>query len=412
MAAALVSCGSNNSSSSSSTGAVSGLSNRALVSNSIASSTFPTLVFILDAKHDKFTRFSAGAGQQPGIMTLSGSRNLMLVASAADNLVALLDNTKERTIAGVGLAVGAATSMVFGPGNTTAYVAVPLAPVLNGPNGVVLVLDIDQSTRRYTVASRIPVAGVNQLEVNATASRIVALGSTNTAAVIDTSKVSIKVSDNTAATTFISGFDKAVDATFSSDGNTAYVYSCGAECGGTQASVSTVDMTAYHINATQALNAATAGYLSSGNLYVAGSKPGTTCKGTTAAANCGEVNVVDANTLAVKQGPIEVTDGFHNHIELQSGKLFVGAKRCSNVNSSTETRGCLSILDTTANTAVVSPDLGDVTGIAPIGGGRTVVYVVIGGQLRIYDAKTSALIDSNSQLDIVGDAVDVKYIDK
>ncbi len=414
IAIGLVSCGSKNNTSSSGTGGTSLLSNRAFVTNSLQSTTFPASVFVVNASKDLFTRFAFNAGRQPGLIVLNPSHNLSLIASTGDNNITLVDNTntKERAIAQIGLSVGAASSMVFSADSTIAYVAVPDALVLNGSNGVILILDIDQSTRKYTVASRIPFAGANQLQINSTGDRVLAFGDSNTLAVIDTTKVSLAVADNTPATTFIAGFDRVVDGVFSTDGNTAYVFSCGAECGGTQASVSTVDMTALHTNATLALDGATAGYLSGSTLYVAGSKPGTPCTSTTAAANCGSLTQVDTGSLTIKQAAIEVTDGFHNHFEIQKGKLFLGAKRCSNVNTSAETRGCLSIVDTTANKAVVSPDLGDVTGIAPIGGGRSEVYVIIGNELRIYDANTSALIDSTKQLDIVGAPVDVKYVDK
>jgi len=393
---------------------VSGLSNRAFVTNSIGSTTFGTSVFIINAASDLFTRFQLNAGQRPDLIALNSDRNLSLVSSLGDNNVTLIDNTsaKERVLAQIGLSVGPAASMVFSADNKIAYVAVPTAPVLNGTNGAILILDIDQSTQKYQVDSRIPFAGVNKLQINSTGSRILAFGESNTLAVIDTSKVSIFVADNTPATTFLGGFDRVVDGVFSSDGNTAYVFNCGAECGGTQASVASVDMNAYHVTATLPLDGATTGYLSGSNLYVAGSKPGTPCTSKTAAAACGSVTIVNASSLTVTGSPIEVTDGFHNHFELHHGKLFLGAMACSNVNTSTETRGCLSILDTTANTAVVSPDLGDVTGIAPIGGGRSVVYVIIGNELRIYDANTSALIDPTKQLDFVGAPVDVKYIDK
>jgi hypothetical protein len=51
----------------------------------------------------------------------------------------------------------------------------------------------------------------------------------------------------------------------------------------------------------------------------------------------------------------------------------------------------------------------DVTGIAPISN-RNIVYVVQGGELNIYDTTTDAL--TPTQIDVVGKAVDVKYVDK
>jgi hypothetical protein len=57
---------------------------------------------------------------------------------------------------------------------------------------------------------------------------------------------------------------------------------------------------------------------------------------------------------------------------------------------------------------VIPPVNGEVTGIQPISR-RTVVYVVQGGQLSIYDTTTDKL--QKTQVDIVGQAVDVLQID-
>ena len=54
------------------------------------------------------------------------------------------------------------------------------------------------------------------------------------------------------------------------------------------------------------------------------------------------------------------------------------------------------------------PDLGDVTGIQPITR-RNVVYVVQKGNLSIYDTTTDDL--QKTQVDIIGQAVDVKQVD-
>jgi hypothetical protein len=87
-----------------------------------------------------------------------------------------------------------------------------------------------------------------------------------------------------------------------------------------------------------------------------------------------------------------------------SSKLFIGARTCSNTS-----QGCLSIYDTAAQSAVVSAaGGGDVTGIQPIAS-RNVVYVIEGGELRIYDTRTSQ--PQATQIDIVGKAVDVKSVD-
>jgi hypothetical protein len=68
----------------------------------------------------------------------------------------------------------------------------------------------------------------------------------------------------------------------------------------------------------------------------------------------------------------------------------------------------LSVFDTNKATAIVPPQIGDVTGIQPISR-RSVVYVVQNGQLGIYDTTTDKL--QTTQVDIIGQAVDVKQID-
>jgi len=106
-----------------------------------------------------------------------------------------------------------------------------------------------------------------------------------------------------------------------------------------------------------------------------------------------------------------ITDGYHNRLEMgANGQLFVGAHGCTNVNvSGGEVRGCLSIFNTASSNVVVPPSHGDVTGIQPIIN-RSVVYVVQDGELRIYDTTTDKL--QSTQVDIVGQAIDVKLVDR
>ena len=97
-----------------------------------------------------------------------------------------------------------------------------------------------------------------------------------------------------------------------------------------------------------------------------------------------------------------------------NNQLFIGARTCTNINVAAsgstpgEVRGCLSIFDTVKSTAVVPPKIGDVTGIQPISR-RNVVYVVQNGNLSIYDTTTDQL--QATQVDIIGQAVDVKQVD-
>ena len=97
-----------------------------------------------------------------------------------------------------------------------------------------------------------------------------------------------------------------------------------------------------------------------------------------------------------------------------NNRLFIGARTCTNIkaqssgSSAGEVRGCVSILNTAKSTVVVSPLQGDVTGIQPISR-RNVVYVVQDGELGIYDTTTDKL--QTTQVDVIGQAVDVKQVD-
>jgi hypothetical protein len=113
--------------------------------------------------------------------------------------------------------------------------------------------------------------------------------------------------------------------------------------------------------------------------------------------------------------PVAITDGYHNKMEMgANGQLFVGSRNCSNVNSGSEIRGCLSIVNTNSGisvSGVIAPeDNGDVTGIAPIPN-RSVVYVCEGGKLRIYDTTTDRLEVLTTAPTISGQAIDAKVVD-
>jgi DNA-binding beta-propeller fold protein YncE len=194
-----------------------------------------------------------------------------------------------------------------------------------------------------------------------------------------------------AYSTTVTGFDRPVGAVFTDDDSTAFVLNCGPECGGSTAGVTVLHMNDNTTGATAGLAGATVGMLFGGNLYVAGSGNGV-----------GTLQVVNTASL-VASPPVNISNGYHDRMELGSNnKLFVGAHGCS-------IHGCLTIFDIGAKTAVVDTPSGDVTGIAPIAG-RNIVYVVEGGELRIFDTKTSA--PSTTQfIDIVGHAMDVKEVD-
>jgi hypothetical protein len=162
------------------------------------------------------------------------------------------------------------------------------------------------------------------------------------------------------------------------------------------------------------VDAATIGLLSGSTLYVAGTPPGTACSSGTAATTCGMLDVIDLTSMTIT-GSAVITDGDHDRMELgANGQIFIGAGACTNINipavgsNPGEVRGCLSIFNTSNSSVVVPPDNGDVTGLQPITN-RNVVYVVQQGELRIYDTTTDKL--QSVQIDILGQAVDVKLVD-
>ncbi|MGH9492488.1 MAG: hypothetical protein ACRD2K_03210, partial [Terriglobales bacterium] len=115
-----------------------------------------------------------------------------------------------------------------------------------------------------------------------------------------------------------------------------------------------------------------------------------------------------SGVLNVSKSGVPINDGYHTTMAISNGRVFVGARACSNV-----TEGCLSIFNTSTATSCALPVIcapkGEVTGMQAISG-RAIVYVVEGGELRIYDSSTSTE-KLPLPVDIVGKAWDVKTVD-
>jgi hypothetical protein len=308
---------------------------------------------------------------------------------------------------------GFSESIVVAPDNVTGFAAVPSATVTGQSPGVVDVLDLANDV----ISAAIPVPGARYLAQSHNGNRLLAFGSRpDTVTVLAPSSVGTSTDPRTDVQSAL--FDHPVWAAFSNDDSTAYILNCGAECGGTAASITLLDMNSNLPGPTIPIDAGTTGLLSGNILYVAGTKPGAnTCAGsspTTLATTCGEVSTVDLGLMTVT-ATATITDGYHNHIEMgANNRLFIGARTCTNIKAPSsgstpgEIRGCLSILNTSTSTVVVPPLQGDVTGIQPINR-RNVVYVIQNGELGIYDTTTDKL--QTTQVDIIGQAVDVKEVD-
>jgi len=358
----------------------------------------------------------------PGLMVLFPNKRFTLIYSSSNNSIALVNNKTQslsQNSSGNTTSItlpGFTQSVVVAPDNVTGFAAVPTAPVTPGtgqPPGQVEKLDLTNGV----ITAGIPVAGAQYLAQSHNGNRILVLGSSpDTVTMLAPSAVGTSTDPRTNIQSPL--FDHPVWAIFSDDDSTAYILNCGPECGGTTASVTLLDVNSNLVGPTIPVDAATFGLLSGNTLYVAGTKPGAnTCAGSsspTLATTCGEVSVVDLVSGTVSS-TATITDGYHSRMEMgANNQLFIGARTCTNINvagsGSTpgEVRGCLSIFDTAKAMVVIPPKIGDVTGIQPISR-RSVVYVVLNGNLNIFDTTSDKL--QTTQVDIIGQAVDVKQID-
>lgn len=358
------------------------LTNRAFVTNS-----FTGALQIVDAKQDKPTAFQASVGTAPTRVLLSKDKSLIVVYSSGSLSFTGYDPTKEAVSGSVGL--GAATeSAALSEDGKFLYVAEKNAILTGKPNGAIQVVSLKDST--VSVAP-IPVASVRWVALNHAGNLLLAFSDqSNTVTKVDPTATTIT------PVTVAGPFDRPIAAYFSADDSRAYILNCGPECGGTVSSVTELTIS----NGTTRnvpVSAASIGLLDGTNLYVAGAPN----------AVGGTFQVIDTTAMTAS-APKTISDGFHSVIMSAGGKIWVGAQGCG------ANKGCLSIFNTSDQTVKIddptgtATSKGDVTGMTPISG-RNVVYVVEGGELRVYDIATGTEI-TPLVLDIVGQAYGVVAI--
>ena len=426
----MISCGS--SSSSNNTQGPSKLKFRTFISNPLSPNGAggAPVLNIVDASKDvlSFSRISlAGNSAQPGLMALSPNLQFTLVFSPSGNSATLIDNTREgiaqvtngttnTPVPSINLP-GVTESMFIGNANTTAYAAVPTAPITGQAPGAVEVLNLQTGS----IAASIPVPGAHYIVPSPDGNHILVFSDNSDTVTVITA---IAIGTHTDPRSYITGFDHPVWGVFT-DNATAYILNCGPQCGGIAAGVSLLSgglpapATTIPFNGTTIpVSGATMGLVSGSTLYVAGTPPATACGGGTAAPSCGKLSVIDTGSMTIA-GAASITDGYHARMQIsKDGQLFIGARGCSNVSvSGGEVRGCLSIFNANRSSVVIPPQNGDVTGIQPITS-RNVVYVVQNGALAIYDTTTDKLQvttgntqNNNGQVNIVGQLFDVKLVD-
>ena len=338
-----------------------------------------------------------------GLMALSPNKRLTLAFSGTYNSITAINNSTESSIGSATLR-GPTESMAVSVDGSTAYAAVSSAPVVGQSPGALEVINLNGGSTTH-----IPVTSARYLVQSHNGNRILVFSdNSDTVTVIAPSFIGTSMDPRT----FVCCFDRPVWGVFSSDDTTAYIMNSGPERGGQVASVQVLDLTQNPPVAGSAVpvQAASIGLLNGSTLYVAGTPPNMSCDSSTAATSCGVLSVVDVGSMSVTNpNPVLITDGYHSRMEMGSGgQLFIGARTCTNINTSSEVRGCLSIFNTSTSNVVIPPDNGDVTGLQAIAN-RNVVYVVQGGELRIYDTTTDKL--QSTQIDISGQAIDVKEVD-
>ena len=393
-------CGGGNSS----TTPTSGLDERAFVAVNLTSTGS---ILIVDASKDQLSASSIpiqGVGlfsSPPPTIMIAGPNSTTIEYNSGDNNLNIIDNIKETQVSKIGnidCTTGSGCQAQFaGPVDSLAassdgkfiYAAL-------GSNSEVSIVDLTGSS--IPTPKNIPsVPGNCQTNGNCLpgAHRIVLSHNNNKLLVFNETLTQFEIvntPDSTVQT--VTGLDHPIYGVFSADDSKAYILNCGFECGGTQASVVTVDMSSLAVSQPVNVDAATIGIADTNNLYVAGSNPAT--------PGAGSMTALSLSSLtAGKQ--VKIGDGFHQVISLFQGKVIVGARTCAT--------GCLSIVDPNAGTAIIDTPKGDVTAIAPITP-RKVFYTAEGGELRIYDVTTGQeeLLNTAPMIDVVGKVTSVLYV--
>ncbi|MGE5324824.1 MAG: YncE family protein [Actinomycetota bacterium] len=429
LAALLAGCNYSSSSSTttSNTPPPTGLKKRVLVSNQQSG-----VVVIIDALKDvPSTKSIAASG--PTKMVTAGGQTAIIDSSGPQ--VSIFDNATEATTFAP-LVADTPTDIVITPDGKTVWVA-------ERNNGFVQSID----TATGIVTNSVPVPSVRRLVLSPNGTLLLAFSDNpqglpapnpnppspnppnpfqDAFFVIDTAAV---VNTHQATPVQMSPGDQPFTAVFNASETQAFILNCGSGCGGTDRtvanaptppSIALVDFTnaaAPVIGSRAAVPAATAGLLQGGNLYVAG----TTSPTAAVSPGTGFLQVVDAASLTPAGTPVQITDGLTTLIvPTANNRLYIGSQGCTPgpIQPNNTRAGCLTIANITspASPTVTVPVESsfrqnfDVTAIQPISG-RSVVYVVEGGEIDFFDANTDAVSTAITPIDIIGKGFGAVQID-
>ena len=400
----------------------SGLPDRVLASQGVSSTSISGGLVIINAYYDVIPRLPPiGAGNSPGLMAISPTRNVVAAFDESSNAVYGVDTTTEADIGNVHLA-GPTSSMVVPTSTPMGYAAVPTATV-QGFSFIGAVQEMNFASGGLTTS--IAVTNAQTVISNSSGTQLLVFSNDSNSVTVLSPGAAVPPVDTSCLTnppnavcTIVPGFDRPVYGII--NGNTAYILNCGPQCGGVQASVMVLDLPSLTVTNTIPVDAATWALLNGTTLYVAGTSPtNNACTGqTTAATTCGRLDIIDTSSGTVT-GTAVITDGHHWRMDLTTdGQLFIGSYDCTNIgnveNPSGEVRGCLSIYRTYDNSVFIPPDNGNVNGFQGFTT-RPVEYVAEGGSLRVYEIPQDILLVNDflpaGNINIVGYVGDVKAID-
>jgi hypothetical protein len=226
-------------------------------------------------------------------------------------------------------------------------------------------------------------------------------------------------------------FDHPIKAVFSADGGTAYILSCGPECGGAAAGYTPVPVapmiflplqssgllptTSALAKATVAIRGGASNALvDTSTMYVVGQSPQQINGQTLFGGNLTVVNLATntvTSTVAISDGTPGATSRM---IEADDDTLWIAMTGCTTgvryATNPASGYGCLTMYNTSAHTVtLIEPYIGDATGVAAVTGLHK-IYTAEGGQVYIYSTKDGSSIN-NQFVTVTGTAYDVAYID-
>jgi len=399
LALALAGCGS---STSSNQPKPTGLKKRVLLSNQ-ASST----VNLLDAQKDTFTTKNLGAPSPTKLVTAGGITAAM---DSAGSAITIIDNAKEAVSFAAPIG-DLPFDIAIEPNGKKAWAAMRdfgFVQAVDTTSGVAFQVLRITNARRLVMSPK----GTKMLVFPDPQSQVPP--NTHTFFVVDTATGSFQTITDAVH------LDQPFTAVFGASDTQAFVLNCGAECGGTGASVVSVDFSsatpAFAPAAPITVPGATVGLMNGTNLYVAGTSPtlplGLTCP----ISSCGELTVINTGALTAGN-PVAIADGDHENMAFANNRLYIGSRGCTVQpgTAANTVRGCLSIFNT-GSSAVTFPQESsfrqnfDVTGLLPITG-RSIIYVIEGGEIDFFDTNTDAVATGITPLDAVGKAFDAVLID-